>query len=326
MKDLFNWNVDIPKYTNINMDQLIIFGIVGSHMYGTSTPDSDKDYLGVYLPTEEQLLLNDYPKSAKFPKATGVDLQLWSIHHFMKLAMQGETMAIDLLHMPEDCIIVKDHAIWGFLKKNRTKFYTKNMNAFVSYARKQAAKYGIKGERIQDIENAVNFLSKCNPDCKLRDYWDRLPEGKHIHFLDHHPFDTNKFRMYQVAGKKMQETVKVSYALGQFRNILTEYGNRAMLAKENQGIDWKAISHAIRSADQVYDILKFGDYDYPLRTGAFIRNVKLGRVDFISVAQVVLEDSIADVEKLIQESDLPDEVDKKFWNEWIIFVMKENVL
>ena len=92
--------------------------------------------------------------------------------------------------------------------------------------------------------------------------------------------------------------------------------------QDNQGIDWKAISHALRASDQVYDILRFGDYEYPLRTAAFLRNVKLGKFDFQTVVQPVLEEGMNDVEKLMETTDLPEKVDIKFWNDWLIELMQ----
>ena len=312
---------------DLEPDQIVVLSVAGSYLYGTDTLNSDKDYLGIYIPTERQLLLNDYPKQKSLPKKSGLDLQIWSIHYFMKLACQGETMAIDLLHAPDDYIVMKN-STWDYLKRYRKRFFTKKMKSFVSYARKQAAKYGIKGTRIETLETVINAIKNVpirgvweDDVLRLKDIWHKLPKGDHIHFLD-----TKPFRMYQVAGKKFQETVTIEYAINQLEKSLTEYGKRAMLAKENQGIDWKAISHAVRSIDQVHDILTFGDYEYPLRNADFIRNIKLGKLDFAEVVQPYLEEGMNEIEEMIEKSNLPDEVDKEFWNEWLIFEMKERVL
>lgn len=305
----------------LELDQLIVLSLAGSNMYGTATEHSDRDYFGIYMPTKRQLLLNDYPKQVSLPKEYGLDLQIWSIHYFIKLACQGETLSIDLLHAPKDCIVAHDSDIWYDLMGNRKRFYTKQMKAFVSYARKQAAKYGLKGKRIETLEMVIAYLKSVREDMKLQEIWLGLPKDNHIHFLD-----TKPYRMYQVCGKRFQETVKISYIKEQLQKSLTEYGRRAMLAKDNQGIDWKAVSHALRSAYQVYDILRLGDYEYPLRLGAFVRNVKLGKYDFESIVQPTMENIMDDVEKLIETSDLPDEVDKEYWNNWLINLMQENIL
>ena len=43
--------------------EIIVKTIFGSHLYGTSTPESDNDFKGVFLPSKEQILLNEIPKS-----------------------------------------------------------------------------------------------------------------------------------------------------------------------------------------------------------------------------------------------------------------------
>ena len=37
--------------------------VFGSRLYGTSTPESDKDFKGVFLPSREEILLGKIPKS-----------------------------------------------------------------------------------------------------------------------------------------------------------------------------------------------------------------------------------------------------------------------
>ncbi len=317
----------LTEYTGLTEDQIIVLSKAGSHMYGTSTPDSDEDYLGIYRPTRRQFLLQEYPKQASYPKDSGLDVQIWSIHYFLKLALAGETLSIDLLHAPDECLVTCDPDIWYDLTGNRTKFHTQQMKAFVSYARKQAAKYGIKGHRIETLENVIKYLDNCcsfNPfhlDGKLRDVWANLPTGDHIHFLD-----TEPYKMYQVCGKKFQETVKITYIREHLQKSLDEYGKRAQQARENKGVDWKAVSHAIRACDQVYDIITIGDYCYPLRNADFIKSVKIGHFDFTTVVQPYLENAMNEIERLIGESHLPEKPDKDFWDKWLMIFLKENVL
>lgn len=312
--------VNFKQDLGIDDEQILILSVAGSNMYGTATPKSDKDYLGIYIPTREQLFLNNFPRQASLPKESGLDLQIWSIHYFLELACQGETMAIDLLHSPYKCWLIFDEDEWLTLVSNRNLFYTKSMKAFVSYARKQAAKYGIKGKRIETLEAVCDFLEIVTPDRKLREVWNDLPNIEHVHFLE--PEKGTPYRMYQVCGKKFLETVKCSYALEHIKKSLTEYGNRARMARENEGIDWKALSHALRSAEQVYDIFKFGGYEYPLKNAAFIRNVKLGKYDFLTVVQPALEEAMNDIEELVDKVDLPEKVDRKYWNQWLITLLE----
>lgn len=306
----------------LKSEQIIILSKSGAHMYGTDTPESDLDFLGVFLPTREQLLMNKVPSYAKLPTESGYDILLWSIYHFMELACQGETMAVDLLHSPYPCWQMYNPGIWDQLRTARHMFYTKNMTAFVSYARKEATKYGVKGERLNELKNVMECLKSFDGNLRLKNIWDELPEGKYVHFFN----DDKPVRTYEVCGRKYQETVKVSYAISRLTLLLTDYGKRAKIAAENDGIEWKSLSHAYRVVEQLYCILKQGEYEYPLPNNAFIKGIKLGKFDFNSVVQPALADSIDDVEKLMAESNLPETVDKQYWDKWLIETIEGFVL
>jgi predicted nucleotidyltransferase len=122
----------------------------GAHLYGTATSDSDLDYKGIFLPTKEQLLLGRVAKSHNYSTGKNdsrntkndVDTELYSLHYFVKLACDGQTAAMDMLHAPDGMILEKSK-IWDEIVKNRQKFYTKNLKSFIDYARRQASKYGI---------------------------------------------------------------------------------------------------------------------------------------------------------------------------------------
>lgn len=310
-------NIDLDLL-GIKKEQIIILSIAGSNMYGTATEASDKDYLGIYLPTEKQLKLGTWKNQIHLPKESGVDLQMWSIHYFLKLACQGETMAIDLLHAPYSCWIYYNPDIWSSLVNQRIQFYTKEMKSYVSYARNHATKYGVKGNRLNTLETVVNFLKRLPEDVKLLEVWDALPTGQHIHFLD-----TKPYRMYQVCGKMYQETVNIGYALTNLNKTLTEYGKRAKMAANNEGIDWKGLSHAIRACEQVHFILQNDDYSYPLKNRKFITNVKLGKIDF-SIVDAVLTDWMDIIDDLIKKSNLPEKIELSTWHEnWLLPVINQ---
>jgi hypothetical protein len=298
----------------ISKKQIVILSVAGSNMYGTATEDSDKDYLGIFMPTREDILMNRVKKQVHLPKESGLDLQMWSIHYFLKLALQGETMAIDLLHAPYECWVYYDPDLWDIFRENKHLFYTKQMKSFIGYARKQAAKYGVKGNRIESLREVINFLCGCDRERRLVEVWKSLPTPEHVHFLP-----TAPVKMYQVCGKKFQETVTVQYILDRLKVELKSYGERAKKAANNEGIDWKAFSHAIRAANQVFDILTEGEYKYPLRNAKFIRMVKLGQIDY-EIAEAVLTDFMDEVEKLMETSTLPEtsSLAASYWEEGIM--------
>lgn len=145
-------------------DRIIICRTVfGSRLYGTDTPESDTDYKSVFLPTVDEILTGRIPKSITM--STGkhndkntkddVDHESFSLHYFMQLLYQGQTVALDMLHGNVEEVTTP---MWRELKEHKHEFYTKNMKAFVGYARKQAAKYGVKGSRLDAAREALAFL------------------------------------------------------------------------------------------------------------------------------------------------------------------------
>jgi hypothetical protein len=185
-----------------------------------------------------------------------------------------------MLHAPQSVIIESSH-LWDVLVEQRSRFYTKNLKAFVGYARKQAAKYGIKGSRLADVRRVTKFLEKTlertrwETTLKLRDVWDHLPKGEHIHFHE----DVGKTEMDFTP--KFQETARLNYVLPILAKFLTEYGVRAQQAEQNQGVDWKAISHALRAAYQVEELLQYGTMTLPSPLAPLLLSVKKGLMDTV---------------------------------------------
>jgi len=320
--------VELPP--GLVQDQIICLMKFGSHLYGTNTVDSDTDYKGIYMPTTRQILLGQVPKSISPPKvkkeegvknsASDIDMEIYSLPYFLELAMKGETVAVDMLHAPLTWCEISS-TTWAYLVDHRSEFYTSNLSALVSYSRKQAAKYGIKGSRLADLELVINNLEACDPSIQLGDVWENLPEGEHIHKVT----DSKGMWMYQVCGKKFQETAKVGYVLPILVKTYESYGERAQLAKANKGIDWKAVSHALRFAKQISLIFQRGGFEFPLFSAPYLKAVKQGELLWEDV-QIALEHIIKHCEKLAEESDLPDHVDRDKWYDWLEKTMLDEVL
>ena len=293
----------------------------GSHLYGTYTDDSDVDYKGVFLPSKKDILLNSVPKCRSYSTnsdlrkndSSDIDEEIYSLHYFLKLACDGQTVAMDMLHAPRS-MLIESSDTWKRIVKQRHRFYTKNLNSFISYARRQASKYGIKGSRLNAASQVITYLEAGNPEGKLRDVWDQLPRNEYCHDMG---VDPNGMRQYQVCGKTFQESASIGYVLPIILKFYEDYGHRAKLAAANQNIDWKAISHALRAAIQTKEILLDGTIKFPLKKAPFLLQVKEGKLDYTKEVAPVLESLMAEVEKLVNESELPEKVDIEYWNDFL---------
>lgn len=303
----------------------------GSHLYGTANENSDLDFKGIFLPTKEQILLNRVPKSHNIQTkknneakntSDDIDTEIYSLQYFIKLALEGQTVALDMLHVPPE-MILENGIIWMNIVENRDKFYTKNLKAFVGYARRQAAKYGIKGSRLSAAKRIIDLLNNYDPEEKMSIVWNKLYESDHLHFVEDNP---NGIKQYQVCGKILQETQKIGYTLSILNKFYKEYGKRAKLAAKNKGIDWKAVSHATRAAYQVKELLTDGTITFPLAQAPYLLDIKNGKLDYRSEVSPHLESLMDEVEKLSQKSKLPAKANRKFWDQFIIKTIEDYVL
>lgn len=313
----------------------IVKMIFGSHLYGTSNPDSDQDFKGIFLPSKEQIFLNKIPKSLSIQTKKGsetkntsndVDTEIYSLHYFIHLACEGETCALDMLHAPES-MLLETSDIWEEIIVNRSKFYTKNLKALIGYARRQASKYGIKGGRLNDAKRVLDFVdnidsSFANANFKLKEVWENLPIGEHIFKF---PPDPNGIRMYQVCGRSIGETASLQYLYNVVDKFYQAYGERAKQASNNENIDWKAVSHALRAAYQVKQILTEGTIIFPLKEASFLKKVKTNQLHYQKEVAPILDDLMEEVEELGNKSTLPEKVDRKFWDDFLIRIIEENI-
>jgi len=323
---------------------IVVLMPFGSELYGTQVDIddlneeekkesekyiSDKDFKGIYIPNkcdtfrgkiQKSILFNSKENQDEKNTSNDIDCEFYSIQYFFELAIKGDTSILDMLHCPDE-LLIKDSKFWQTIRGMRDKFYTKSLGTFVDYARGQAAKYGIKGSRLSDAKNVLDFLkrnisvhSEMDLDIRLRDVWNSLPEGRHI---IKHPIDKTGLRMYEVCNRKLQETSKLKYSLDVIQRFYDEYGERAKLASENKGIDWKAISHALRAGLQLEELLTDGIITFPLKDAEFLKKVKLGRYAYFCVA-TYLDYMVDKLEDMNRNSSLPEKVDLDYVNRVLV--------
>lgn len=311
----------------ISKRDIIVSMVFGSHLYGTNTAKSDMDYKGVFMPSLEQLLLQRVPHSIRHSTKKGsesknspddVESEHYSLNYFIHLACEGETVALDMLHAPAH-MWVTSNDIWMQLVTKRHLFYTRSLKAFVGYARRQAAKYGVKGSRLSEAKQVLEFLKSQPTDLRVADVWDLLPTGEHIHKT------VNEVdKLYEVCGKKLNSRSYCQHHVPMLQAFVDRYGDRARQAEENQGIDWKAVSHAFRAAYQVKHILVNGGYTYPLPETEELKAVKAGQLDWLTVIAPRLDSLMDELEGLSEKSTLPEKVDREYWDAWLARTLFEN--
>lgn len=303
----------------------------GSHLYGTATEASDEDYIGIFLPSLEEILLGRIPKTANSsPKddtrkneAGELDATYYSLHHFLRLATQGQTGAIDMLFAPENMVYKSPEYgwVWDRIVENRSLLVSKQMNAFVGYARGQASKYSLKGDRLnrlREFHTVVNQAAlRTHGEGKLDEVWDILPK-------DDERTNPQGTRELQIGGKWFGATTSVGMVEDVIGNTIKRYGKRANAAATAEGHDWKALSHAVRVSKELIELLTYGRINFPLADAPLLLDIKLGNVPMERV-QDILDSDLAFVEVQAAQSHLPETVDRKFWDDELKQIMMDHL-
>ena len=318
----------------------------GSHLYGTNTPESDLDYKTVVLPSAEQVLLgrahfnktqNTKADSTAKNTSDDVDNETFSIGEYLKLLQQGQTVALDMLFaMQYPAVVQEVHPLWEELYRNRHRLLSKNAKSFIGYCFSQSAKYGVKGSRMGAVERMLRVLEGA-PDTSL--VGECLPgfvtamEGEtyfKVNRVSITPRNGEKpyeQTFMEIVGRKFPVTATIMHTRNAIQKIYNEYGHRARQAKENQGIDWKALSHAIRVCGEATELLETGYITFPLEPSLrrFVLDVKQGKLPFDEV-QERLEAMMDRVTEAEQSSMLPNEPDREWIQYWLLNAHRNVVL
>lgn len=292
----------------------------GSHLYGTSTPASDEDYKSVHIPSGHDILMGrqDRVIDRKIKLSAGpknevgdVDDQSFPLHKFLHMLTSGDTVATEIVFAPNN-MIMEQHPEWALIRLALPQLLNKQCKGFVGYCQRQAAKYGIKGSRMAACKGIVELLegivTALGRHVKLVELDDQLRT-----FCNSHEFSEiteveqasgAMLRHLDVVDRKVPYTNTVGAALDIYAKVYANYGHRTRAAMANEGVDWKAVSHAVRVARQAAELLRFGHITFPRPDAEELLEIKLGKIDYNDVAPM-LEQLVEDVDRASAESTLP---------------------
>lgn len=269
----------------------LVTAVAGSHLFGTNTPTSDKDFKGVYLPTHREIILGKVQKTISIKTNTSnqrntqedVDQEYYSLDKFLRMLQEGQTVALELLFTPEE-LILETSDEWKQIQALRDQLVHKNVAACIGYARTQANRYGIRGSRMAAVAKSIKVLGKYKSHETIQDAYQELMA------LEEEYIETAIvcLRPYlMVCGKKYELEAKIGYVLERLKRAYDEYGARSKQALLNEGIDWKALSHAVRVIRQGIEILQTGKLSFPSKSCDLLRRIKGGEYDFEMISDII---------------------------------------
>lgn len=307
----------------------IVRVLFGSQLYGTALPTSDTDYKSVYIPGAEDILMQakiarstvsikTKADSAIKNTADDVDDESFSLIKFFQMLEAGESLALEVLFAPNQNIIMQNK-YWSEIQHYRPRLLTKNCKGFVSYCQRQAARYGIRGSRVAATRAALDLINgwikNYGNGYKLGNFSEYLEEfvnnHEHSSFVDiDQPRKEEKLRHWEVCDRKMPYTISLIECWKILNAMLDNYGQRALAAEKNEGIDWKAVSHAVRVGRQAIELLTTGNLIFPRPEAEHLKMIRRGEIAYAKV-QDELEALLANVELASRNSTLPESVDRQ---------------
>ena len=315
---------------------------VGSHLYGTATPESDLDVKAVYIPSARDILLQRVSPvvSESRIKAHGekntssdTDCEAFSLQRYLDLLAEGQTVALDMLFAPDWAMLEQPHALWHDIKTLAPRLMTKGTTAMVRYCRQQANKYGIKGLRIAAARAALGVLQEAEQTqggtAKLETVVNALEalaaQSEYLGFVDMPNAQGETLRFFDICGKKSLLTASIQNARLIAERLVDGYGRRAMEAERSDGLDWKALSHAVRIGQEAVELFRTGQITFPRPEAAHLLAIKQGKAPYAEVAEEI-EKLVDEVEKAASDSGFPDKADMQVMDDLIFRVYRQQIL
>jgi hypothetical protein len=301
--------------------KIIVKMTYGSHLYGTATPASDIDIKGIYLPSARDILLQRIKPVivAKTNDTWGeknspydIDCELYSPERFLTSVAKGQSFALEMLFAPDAALVEPAHPLWNEIKQTASLLLTKQAASIVNYCKQQAYKYCQKGLRVAAAKNVLALLLEAE-----HTHGSAAPLSTIGHELKALCLKNSTVTIedilqgpgvtqpsLHVAGKRAMFNASIKNARIIVQNSINEYGQRALQAELNEGIDWKALSHAVRIGHQALEFLIHQRMTFPRPESAHLRAIKAGSVPIDEVYQEI-EQLLSHVQEAEKRSSLP---------------------
>lgn len=330
---------------------LIVEMQFGSSVYGTGRADSDTDIKGVFLPTPQEILLQTAPRAVHDttrPKGQlknrpeDIDREYVSFHGYIQDMLDGHIYALDMLFTPESWYRIPPQDAWNQIRRHQERFLHSGISLFANYCRRQADKYGIKGSRLDAIREACEFLRTLPFEDRLDDHWEKVQDfvrayqesqesmaGRSgasplIEVVSLESSSNNNDRLLNICDRKVGKHTRVKFAVEICQKIFANYTERIRQIESGEGIDWKALMHAVRACEQAKELLLTGHITFPRPEREWLLQIRQGKVPYHTVATHI-EEGLDALHIAQRQSSLPQSPDRRFANSLIYRVYGEVV-
>ena len=328
--------LDVLKHIDTEMNKrkisykLLLLTKSGSHLYGTNTPESDEDYLGVFIPLdlkyylgfhkieEVDLSIKDKDENGKNTKEA-VDIKLYDLRKFIQLASQNNPNIVELLfaHTNKEAIIFKDKDFKVF-ENNVDLFLSQRVQlAFLGYAKSQLKKGRQKPQNYNNLIKFKKFLENLLKNGKENDVL-----GAYKNELLKLGFKTkDKDKFIQVSNLTFPLNFYIKKVLRMVNEKLQSASHRAK-SWETIKYDSKFFMHLFRLIEEGTMLIKERKLEFPLRNKEFLIKVRNGKFTLEELEKMV-DEKVNEFEIIVNP--LPKKSKMNKLEELTIDIIKKNL-
>lgn len=286
----------LNQFKQNHPDRTIIFLCrAGSHFFDLNGPNSDHDFRGVYLPSPKEYYegegkrkmseykTNDGCKVNVKNNKEDVDFTMFSVTKFLELLASGDFNVIELLHTPEDKIIIDSPMMQEF-RSMRQAMIVNDISAFLGFIKKEYNRYNVNAHHYEIQEKFLNFLQSFHEHTVLKEIWPLIKQyaenDPFISFTESQTGKGNYVPSIKIAQRLYQDTVKVEYVRQSIKTRLDTYGHRQRsMAAAN--VEFKGLYHAQRLIFEANDLFDTGELIFPFSKERhdYLWSIKSGSID-----------------------------------------------
>ncbi|QJA42971.1 hypothetical protein [Phaeobacter phage MD18] len=311
--------------------------VAGSRLFGTATESSDTDYKAVHVPDARSILLGT--ANAVIDQSTGsndtansaddVDMVSFPVQKYLSMLAKMETNALEMLFAPNQ----HDDWLWDEIKNERFRLMSRNKKAFTGYAKGQAMRYSVRGDRVASLEKLVTILECLDPNRPMNEQNvnDVMNQIKGVKVYEKRDPQRNSVLGYRLTpyltafGRECPMTCKPKEALSIYRKPLVEAGKRSRDAASGDGPDWKGLYHAQRIVDEGLELFATGELVFPCREASYYLQIRSGELPVEAVLNR-FEERLEALEEIEPIPEFRDEADKKWIDEFVMSVHEQKVV
>ena len=313
--------------------------------------DSNKENPTYHIEEPTTLINSWYLRKVK------VDVKIFSLQKFIQLCSKADTNALDLLfslnnnNIPQytysvttrqkkeepkslwnnSVYVAKSYIPFWYILQHKDKLInTDRLESPITYAFKQATKYGIKGKRLKVLQEVLECalnLWKSKSEAYVRDLVVYEPlqhlfedEPDHLKTVCLDNKGTEDYYLY-VCGVQHQFNLELDKFIKRIEEKINKEYTSQRTKDAADGNDWKALSHAIRVLLEVKQLLEDGTITFPCIENRFLLRIKQGKINR-EVIDEFFNKQLSNILEKVKLNELGWKYDEEFWNEFILKEVK----